>query len=481
MNTLNTELIEGQSVEQLVDEYEAAELNIRSGFKLVDDALTRLRNITGAPGVSLTSRSGRGRDDTDFDKPDFYLRELRRDTWRVLIARMEVRRAMSMSAWSKLEAEIEQGEPPPITIENVEGMISEFRARIPDMLKEAIKEVFEWLRPRCSEYKTNSEFEIGERVILGWMVECQSYSSYWNVNYSHEQNLFALENVFNLVQGKPAPEVNGWSELAQAIKRIPSNQPCHGATPLFEFRGHKNRNLHIKFRRMDLVAKLNAIAGGNRLKPDPRAPVTKPEEDPTYELRSAESKLETLAEEFRHGARTTAVQFFPTPDPVASQLAAELDVQNGDRVLEPSAGTGQLLKAIYAASEGKVLGEVVAVEIDDAMAAEIADAWNIEVRCSDFMQFGGRFDRIAMNPPFANGAAMAHIWHAIGMLAPGGRLVAVCPDGPRENDLLRPVIEARGGTWESLPEGSFESSGTGVRTALIVVDAPEPATRTEAA
>ncbi len=31
--------------------------------------------------------------------------------------------------------------------------------------------------------------------------------------------------------------------------------------------GPKNRNLHLRFRRMDLVAKLNAVAGGMRLRP----------------------------------------------------------------------------------------------------------------------------------------------------------------------------------------------------------------------
>jgi hypothetical protein len=56
-------------------------------------------------------------------------------------------------------------------------------------------------------------------------------------------------------------------DLQTAIKAIRIDQPCHGETDLFEFRGHKNRNLHLRFKRPDLVARLNAIAGGAVLKP----------------------------------------------------------------------------------------------------------------------------------------------------------------------------------------------------------------------
>jgi len=37
-----------------------------------------------------------------------------------------------------------------------------------------------------------------------------------------------------------------------------------------------------------------------------------------------------------------------------------------------------------------------------------------------------------MNPPFENGADIKHIQHAMKMLKPGGRLVAICANGPRQ-------------------------------------------------
>ncbi len=50
-----------------------------------------------------------------------------------------------------------------------------------------------------------------------------------------------------------------------------------------------------------------------------------------------------------------------------------------------------------------------------------------------------------MNPPFANGQDIKHITHALRYLSPGGRLVAICANGPRQNDKLRPIVDARGG------------------------------------
>lgn len=128
-------------------------------------------------------------------------------------------------------------------------------------------------------------------------------------------------------------------------------------------------------------------------------------------------------------------------------------------------------------SAGLELGVLVAVEVDEHLAKALdAAALADVVDHGDFLtttagDLDGAFDRIIMNPPFANGADIKHVLHALDLLAPGGRLVAVVADGPRQQERLRPVIEGRGGTWEALPADSFKEQGTSVRTALIVVEA----------
>ena len=76
-----------------------------------------------------------------------------------------------------------------------------------------------------------------------------------------------------------------------------------------------------------------------------------------------------------------------------------------------------------------------------------------------------------MNPPFANAEDIKHIRHALHMLKPGGRLVAICANGPRQQEALRPLVDESGGEWEDLPAGTFRESGTNVSTALITIHA----------
>ena len=78
-------------------------------------------------------------------------------------------------------------------------------------------------------------------------------------------------------------------------------------------------------------------------------------------------------------------------------------------------------------------------------------------------------DAVLMNPPFAQGADSEHITHALTMLKPGGRLVALCENGPRQNASLRPMVEARRGDWEDLAADTFKAEGTGARVALITM------------
>jgi 16S rRNA G1207 methylase RsmC len=91
----------------------------------------------------------------------------------------------------------------------------------------------------------------------------------------------------------------------------------------------------------------------------------------------------------------------------------------------------------------------------------------------DFLEQNGNlgtFDRILMNPPFEHGADIKHIQHAIHALNPGGRLVAICANGPRQQATLKAMAETSGGWYEELPAGTFADQGSNVNTALLVIE-----------
>lgn len=158
-------------------------------------------------------------------------------------------------------------------------------------------------------------------------------------------------------------------------------------------------------------------------------------------------------------------QLFVTPAPLAARVVEIAQIKPGHRVLEPNAGTGALIKAV-----GPNV-ETVAVEIHATLAEGLTRSAHprLQVRHADFLQCNGElgtFDRIVMNPPFENTSDIKHIMHALTMLKPGGRLVAICANGPRQQEKLRPIATE----YHDLPAGMFKAAGTNVATALVVID-----------
>lgn len=194
------------------------------------------------------------------------------------------------------------------------------------------------------------------------------------------------------------------------------------------------------------------------------------------------AQVAAMAASLRAGvAVVSAPQLFPTPPVIAARMVDAARLEPGHRVLEPSAGTGRIVDAIAATG---IPVHLVAVEVSNALARRLntmpAVSTTIE---ADFLQVfpnvpsvddhrpaataeDARFDRVIMNPPFERGADVEHIRHALRHLRPGGRLVALCADGPRQRAALEPIATS----YDPLPAGSFAAEGTNVRVALVVID-----------
>jgi protein-L-isoaspartate O-methyltransferase len=194
------------------------------------------------------------------------------------------------------------------------------------------------------------------------------------------------------------------------------------------------------------------------------APLPEPKEEKPAE--PAAPGIEAMRQALKEGVKVVAVpQLFPTPPDLAARVVELADIKPGHRVLEPSAGMGALLQAIGNAPDK------VAVEINATLVERLACAGlsGLRVHQGDFLACNGdlgEFDRVVMNPPFENGADIRHIEHALAMLKPGGRLVAICANGPRQRERLMPLASE----WEDLPDGSFKEQGTNVSAALLIIE-----------
>lgn len=171
--------------------------------------------------------------------------------------------------------------------------------------------------------------------------------------------------------------------------------------------------------------------------------------------------------------------FFETPLPLVAEMIALAGIKAGMKILEPSCGTGRIVRAAIDAGAlvyGNEFDEGRALKVDAILAEQGRRCMRM-----DFIQMEkmAAYDRVIMNPPFAKRADVRHILHALAFLKPGGRIVAIASASVmfREDKLatlFRSTIENDYvGTIRALPESSFEESGTHVNTCIIVATASE--------
>jgi len=149
--------------------------------------------------------------------------------------------------------------------------------------------------------------------------------------------------------------------------------------------------------------------------------------------------------------------FFPTPAVIIDSMADYADIREGLRVLEPSAGSGNIAEGM------KERGCSVRCIERNWTLADILTRKGFDVTREDFLTVCpadlGTFDAVMMNPPFENGQDVQHVKHAWEFVKPGGALVAIMSAGVtfrRDREAFRAWVDDLGGEIVPLPEGAFK-------------------------
>jgi len=261
---LTTDIAKRETLSTMIGTYQQATKSIEEAYTMLETAQKSLRAVfLDAPGYRFSANE---RDITEVGKKasDMINAKIKKDAWSVIVERMELRRLLSIRRRTELDSQIEKGELPDLTDENVLALFETSAANVNTYMEEAVKEVFDYLRPCSSKFKTNTEYELGKRVILTWQVEKGWSRGKFRVNYHREKYITALDNVFHMIDGKGTIK-SYHGPLYDAITDSPDGT---GNTGYFKFRCCINGNLHLEFLKPELVAKLNAVAGGNRLRSD---------------------------------------------------------------------------------------------------------------------------------------------------------------------------------------------------------------------
>jgi len=174
----------------------------------------------------------------------------------------------------------------------------------------------------------------------------------------------------------------------------------------------------------------------------------------------------------RRSVEQLALDQFSTPPQLAALAVLAAQVRPGDKVLEPSAGTG--LMAVLAEGCG---GELTLNELADARAGlldglfpQAARSRHDARRLPDLLTASGSFPVALVNPPFQH--LEDHLLAAIAALADGGRLAAIVPSRLFEDAEAQRRLAARGRIQLRLafPDRAYAKHGTTVDTGLLVLD-----------
>lgn len=288
MNEYKTEqMIPRASVENLCNSFQQAAETLRASTEAVWRANDHLAKVWG----EIATDGGRvygynivqleTMDEAGIQKT---ILDCKRKAWARIIEHCGFRALMSVEQQKQLERQLwgegsryKPGgidELPDLTPETVYGWLAKLTESLPDMFTEACKEIFHLLTPQSkwSSYKTNDRNRetVGDKVILTYSVERGYGSGKLRVRYGKDDEIRALGNVFSLLDGK-GPQQAPLDLLTQLKQHWEGSRGPY-EDDYFQVKGYAGAGtMHVKFKRLDLVSKLNARVGGMNLAKGERA------------------------------------------------------------------------------------------------------------------------------------------------------------------------------------------------------------------
>ena len=245
-------------VHTIVENYDEAKKEITAGYDSIIAANGRIQAVIGGYGFS----DFKIRDAARCIEHD--INEMKKQIWRHIFNKCDIYNLVSEKRRDELDDQLEKGELPEVTVETIQSTLDGLLNNVGNLYKETVAEAFEFLRPPGSRHKTNTEYEVGKKAVKEWCFDTSFGSC--RLAYRIEPHLRSLDNAFHLMDGKGPVKYPGG--MYTALSTACRENKWKAETEYFKLKWYKVGTLHIDFKRLDLVAKMNAMAGGNRLRKD---------------------------------------------------------------------------------------------------------------------------------------------------------------------------------------------------------------------
>lgn len=165
-------------------------------------------------------------------------------------------------------------------------------------------------------------------------------------------------------------------------------------------------------------------------------------------------------------------QFFGTPDSLCEVLVDLADIKEEERVLEPSAGQGAIVKSIL--RKNRIVWGYELMEVNQIFLNKIE---GFRLLGDNFLTESGEtgYDKIVANPPFSKNQDIDHIYKMYDCLYDGGRIVTIASlhwetSSNKKETKFRNWLNEVGAKIQKVPSGTFKESGTMVETCIIIIN-----------
>ena len=419
------ELAYPHAIRDIISEYKYKSEHLRAEMELFEAARERL-NANSVISIAQGPQLARNL----YMSHDIGQRQLLSSAWKALYIRLNLDRVFSATDQKHFEQSLES--PPELTLENLKATFGDYYENPRYYILKGLAEVFCKLD---KFYKSHTNFGVGvkglpKRVILNNFLDGR-----WG-----KEALVDMCRAMLQVTGESALKdeereqisKGSWSHQDFELERIGLN---------IKIFGNGNAHVHFSPRALNTVNLAlhefygEVLADETGEKPDKKKASTDVSKD---------------------------LQFYPTPRKVIDTILKSVNIQKGDKVLEPSCGDGAMLDAIADKLNNDL--ELHGIEYDTGRAMQ-ARAKGHAVQIANFLECepDPRFDYVIMNPPFAGQHYVKHVEHAMKFLRAGGILIAILPANAwYKHKKIK-------GRWSDLPIGSFRESGTNVNTGYITI------------
>lgn len=384
-------------------------------------------------------------------------------SWEILIKECKITNSMSEKGKTNYMEKIKKDTP----IFN-DFNINAFAQNVSNMYEDGFKGLLDdvWKSfQNCSYvasgggywYKKDNINRIKEKFIIMHGFDFSKYTK--RISYSGYKNELweDMYSLCHILDGKSKPDyANNFNSMAhKEIKEKENVIECD----YFSLKIYKNCNVHVTWNKnkIHILEKINSYGAGGGL-PDIREKKYKREhfeDGPKYKTSTPKNQKEE--------------SFFETPKHIAKQLINIASIKHNEKILEPSAGNGAILKHLP-----------MIPHIDSVFCYEINPTrYNIlklngnNVIGRNFLECKETFDVIIANPPFAKMQDVDHVNHMIKCAK--RKVVSVMSAGTlfrKDHKTIdfRNRIERLGGVFHKLPILSFSDAGTNVNTIIVEIN-----------